>query len=333
MSESTLSGRAPFYFDCDPGVDDSLALAYLLAAPDVDLVGVGTVSGNCAVDQCTTNALTLLDLAGRADIPVAKGAHDPLAGAFDGAVPHIHGANGLGGVQFPPPSRGPASETAAHLLIRLAHQWPGELRVVAVGPLTNLALALELDAGIAQLVHSVTLMGGAALVPGNISAVAEANIGNDPEAAAAVLAAPWPVTMAGLDVTMANTFEESHRQALLASGDRLARAVGQILSFYFDFHLAEYGRRASALHDPLAAAIAAGGVKATVAPKVPVWVDTSHGPGRGQTICDLRGQRLGVRDHAGANCAVVLDVDPSPYQSVADHLLAVLTLKDALVLG
>lgn len=299
----------PVYFDCDTGIDDALALVYLMASPEITLAGIGTVSGNIDAERAATNTLDLLALGGMDDVPVAIGAMNPLATTFSGGVPHIHGHNGIGDVELPHTGRAPEAESAAEMLVRLARQYPGELDVIAIGPLTNLALALELDPGIAQLVREVTIMGGAALVPGNLSPVGEANIWNDPEAAQAVVAAPWQVVMVPLDVTLENTFEESDRLALAASGSPLNRALADILDLYFGFYLGEYGRRMCALHDPLAAAIAVGQIIATRAPNVPVVVDDTQGPGRGQTICDLRGQRTGARDVEGAHVRVVLATD------------------------
>ena len=283
------------YFDCDTGIDDSLALAYLLASPEIVLAGIGTVSGNTTAAQAARNTLGLLVLADRDDVPVAIGEHDFLSHGYDGGAPHVHGDDGVGGVALPEPSRAVAEGTAAELLIRLSHEHPGSLQVLAVGPLTNLA---------------------AALVPGNITALAEANIGNDPEAAAAVFAAGWPVVVVPLDVTMENVFEESHRDRLAASGSAVARSVAGMLDFYMDFYRPLYGRRCSALHDPLAAAIAVGTVVPTIAPAVPAVVDTTSGPGRGQTVFDLRGQRLGAVDHDGATVRVVLATD----LPLAEHL-------------
>lgn len=311
----TTSAR-PLYFDCDTGIDDSLALAYLLASPEIALAGIGTVSGNTSAAQAARNTLGLLALAERTDIPVAVGRHDFLAHAYDGGAPHVHGDDGVGHVALPAPVQEVDAASAAELLIRLSHEHAGALEVVAVGPLTNLATALSLDPTLPERVASVTLMGGAALVPGNISPVAEANIGNDPEAAAAVFAASWPATVVPLDVTMENVFEDAHRERLLASDSALARTVGAMLDFYMDFYVSAYGRRCSALHDPLAAAIAVGTVTATRAPAVPALVDHSDGPGRGQTIFDLRSQRAGALDHEGANVRVVLATD----RPLPDHL-------------
>ena len=317
----------PVYFDCDTGIDDSLALAYLLASPEIALVGIGTVSGNTSAAQAAANTLGLLALAGRTEIPVAVGCHDFLSHPFDGGAPHVHGANGIGEIDLVPAERLPEDEDAAHMLIRLSHEYPGTLEVITVGPLTNIATALALDPTLPSRVAQVTAMGGAALVPGNITPVAEANIGNDPEAASATLSAGWPVVLVPLDVTMENVFDEDDRAALLASDIPLTRAIGEMLGFYFDFYVDTYGERCSALHDPLAAAIAVGGITATNAPAVDVVVDTSQGPARGQVICDLRGQRRGPNDQPGATVRVVLGT-AAP---LAPQLVARMTAVEALV--
>ncbi|MEA5455161.1 nucleoside hydrolase [Sinomonas sp. JGH33] len=312
-----MTERRPLYLDCDTGIDDSLALAYLLAAPGADLVGVGTVSGNVAAALGAANTLDLLALAGRDDIPVAVGEHDFQAREFDGGAPHVHGANGVGGVELPRTTTAPVAESAPELLVRLARENAGDLRVVAIGPLTNLAAALRLEPRLPELVAEVTIMGGAALVPGNISPVAEANIGNDPEAAREVLAAPWSITLVPLDVTMEHLLEESHRQELLASERPLSRALGEMLGYYYRFYEGVFGRPCSAMHDPLAAAIAVGAVGLRTAPVVHVEVDATQGPGRGQTICDLRGRHLGYPEQPGAHCRVVLELA----EDFAPHLV------------
>ncbi|GAA1253704.1 nucleoside hydrolase [Arthrobacter pascens] len=316
----TTSISHPFYLDCDTGIDDALALAYLLASPQADVRGIGTVSGNVSAAVGARNTLDLLQLAGHAHIPVALGAHDPQTGTFHGGAPHVHGANGIGEVSLSTAAAELASETAAEMLVRLAHEQPGTLRVLAIGPLTNIAEALRLEPELPRLVEEITIMGGAALAPGNITAVAEANIANDPEAAADVFAAGWNVTLVPLDVTMSNVLEESHRQELLAAGHPVPQALGEMLGYYFRFYEGIFGRACSAMHDPLAAALAVGGVKAAVAPVVHVAVDTTDGPGRGQTVCDLRGLYLDYPEQAGARCRVVLALDGD----FAPHLVEVL---------
>ncbi|WP_426989927.1 nucleoside hydrolase [Pseudarthrobacter sp. Y6] len=312
----------PFYLDCDTGIDDALALAYLLAAPTARVVGIGTVSGNVSAAVGARNTLDLLQLAGHAHIPVALGAHHPQAGSFGGGAPWVHGDNGIGGVSLPPSPVGLVPETAAQMLVRLAHEHPGTLRVLAIGPLTNIAEALRLEPALPTLVESITVMGGAALAPGNITPVAEANIHNDPEAAALVLAADWDVTLVPLDVTMESVLEEHHRQELLASPGPVPRALGEMLGYYFRFYEDIFGRPCSAMHDPLAAALAVGGIKASLAPVVRAAVDTSSGPGRGQTVCDMRGAYAGYPAQPGARCRVVLEVEGDFAPHLVETLLS-----------
>ena len=304
-----LQVAQPFLLDCDTGIDDAMAIFYLLSDPEADLVAVTTVSGNCSAQQAARNTLSLLSLAGRSDIPVAIGASDPLARAFDGGAPQVHGANGVGNVDLPAAQTQPVDQDAATVIVATALEHAGRLNLVAVGPLTNLALALQAEPRLPALVKSLTIMGGAAMVPGNISPVAEANIGNDPEAAAAVFAADWPITLVPLDVTMDNVLAESDRQLLLDAPNAVARTMGEMLGFYFDFYRDIYGRRSCALHDPLAAAIATGSVEPASAPMVTVVIDDSNGPGRGQTICDLRGRYLNHPPVEGARYRVVLSMD------------------------
>jgi purine nucleosidase len=317
-----VESPAPVYFDCDTGVDDAVAIALLLASPEIALVGIGCVSGNIEVAGATRNTLDLLALAGRTDVPVAVGEHDYSAEAYTGSVAFIHGGNGIGDVVLEPSPVAAVEESAAQMLVRLAHEYAGTLRVIAVGPLTNLAKALAIDPSIVDLVESVTIMGGAALAAGNLSPVAEANIGHDPEAAASVIRAQWPIVLVPLDVTVENALEEDQRLQLVASGRAFPRAIGEILDFYFGFYESVYGRRSCALHDPLAVAIAIGLVTPTVAPAVSVVVDDTHGPGRGQTICDLRGQRTGPVDQPGAHCRVVLATDVQLAPLLVERILS-----------
>lgn len=313
----------PVFLDCDTGIDDALALGHLLASPRADLVGIGAVHGNIAVDGAAENTLRLLTLAGRTDVPVAVGADRPLVGEFPGGAVAVHGADGIGGVRatLPEPAASPLAEDAADLLVRLSHEYAGELQVLAVGPLTNLAVALDRDPSLVDRVAGVTVMGGAALVPGNARPVAEANIWHDPEAAQAVVAASWPVTLVGLDTTMEHTLDEDHRARLCASDNPYARACGRMLDIYLGFYdTVVLGRRCAALHDPLAAAVLLGEVDLVRAPRVPVEVDCTDGPGRGQTVCDLRSQRRVTGDVPGAHVRVVLETAPGYVDLLLDLL-------------
>jgi purine nucleosidase len=262
----------PYYLDCDTGVDDALALALLAGHPGVTVAGIGTVSGNTGAGQAARNTLDVLALAGRDDVPVAVGAHHPLDGTFAGGADLVHGGNGIGGVELPAAARTTEDRAAVDLLLALARQYAGDLRIIATGPLTNLATALRQEPGLAGMVRDVTVMGGAVRVPGNITGRAEANIANDPAAAAAVLGADWPVTLVPLDVTMRHRFTEDDRAAL-AAGPPLAAALAAMLSGYFDFYEPQFGARQVPLHDPLAAGIATGDLTPSDAPRLGLRVE------------------------------------------------------------
>lgn len=319
MSHSTDS--RPFFLDCDTGIDDALALVYLLGA-GTNLVGIGSVSGNTSAAQGASNTQALLALAGRTDIPVAVGSHDPLEGSYHGGTTHVHGHNGIGDVQLPEITGTPEAMSAAELLVKMAHKYPGELRVIAIGPLTNIAAALRLEPKLPSLIAELTIMGGSAIAPGNITAVAEANIHGDPLAAAEVFAAAWEIVLVPLDVTMHHVLEEADRQRLLSSKHPALQAVGEMLGYCFDFYVGVFGHRCSAMHDPLAAAIAIGRVEALSAPYARVFVDATDGPGRGQTICDMRGLYKGYPKPAGATCRVVLTAQESAISEIMHSTLA-----------
>src|SRR5215469_16178453 len=177
--------------DTDPGIDDALALFLALASPEVQLEAITTVSGNVDVHKTTRNALALLELAGRTDIPVARGCAEPLVRQVVSAA-HVHGDNGLGGVVLPEPHTRPVSQHAIEVIIEKILAAPGEITLVPIGPLTNIALALRTEPRLAEQVREVVIMGGALLVPGNVTAAAEFNIYADPHAAHMVLHAGWP---------------------------------------------------------------------------------------------------------------------------------------------
>lgn len=240
-------------FDTDPGVDDAIALAYLLGQPECDLVAVTTVHGNAPVTTTTDNAHALLLGAGAAGVPVAAGAARPLA-QLPAYAPEVHGQDGLGGQRARLPSAaGRATGQAVAEILRQSERWAGALEIVAVGPLTNLALALLTDPGLAARVRSVYVMGGAFDVPGNITHAAEANIYHDPEAADLVFSAPWRVVAVGLDVTMRVTFEAPDLDALRQSASPFVAALGHMATAYAGFYRRVYGRLACAQHDALAA--------------------------------------------------------------------------------
>ncbi len=229
-------------FDTDPGVDDAMALCFAMAHPRIELVGITTAFGNVTALQATTNALYLTQLAGR-KIPVAQGAAKPLVKHAEDPPDYIHGADGLGNLpsRQAPNGMKPDARSAAQFIVDMARAHPGQITLVPVGPLTNIAAALALDPKLPQLIKRIVLMGGAVKEAGNVSPVAEANIWNDPHAADAVFTAGFDLTMIGLDVTYkvvisVATFEKlaaQHRHPLF---DTLLHAV----RFYGQFYATRY---------------------------------------------------------------------------------------------
>jgi purine nucleosidase len=282
------------HLDCDTGIDDALALAHLISHAGVDLISVSTVSGNTTSEQAARNTLDLLALAGLDGVPVAVGASGPLVGDYRGGAPHVHGANGIGDVVLPRAPRAEAALNGPRQIVDAAKQHPGELELVAVGPLTNLAHALELDADLPDLVKRVTIMGGAVWVPGNISEHAEANIANDPEAAHAVFAAGWPVTLVPLDVTLQHSIGVDEQRALAERGTAFHSALAEMLDTYLDFYQRFYGERRAALHDPLASMIAIGDSTPSSVRDTALAVDPSSVESRGRTQPGASGEQISV---------------------------------------
>ncbi len=237
--------------DTDPGVDDAMAILYAAAHPGLELIGMTTVFGNVPVTTATRNALYLAELAGQ-DIPVSKGAAAPLVQPL---LPHpdfVHGVDGFG--DLPPVS--PAGTTdprpAARFLCEMAATHPGQVTLCAIGPLTNLAAALALDPAIAHNVDRVVVMGGAVACPGNVNADAEANIWNDPHAAAAVFGADWPVTLVGLDVTEAVNCTPADFKGLARTAPVIGGFLDRAVQFYFNFHRERHDIDGCHMHDPTA---------------------------------------------------------------------------------
>src|SRR5213082_3596005 len=213
--------------DTDPGIDDALALFLALASPEVQLEAVTTVSGNVDVALTTYNALTLLELAGRTDIPVARGIDRPLIRQpFNAAF--VHGDNGLGGLQLPEPGIQPVAEHAVDVIIEKILAAPGEITLVTIGPLTNIALALRREPRIAQHVREVVIMGGALRVPGNDTPTAEFNIFADPHAAHIVIHGGWPIRLVSLDVTTVTLLRREQVDRLAQNGNPVTRFMRQM---------------------------------------------------------------------------------------------------------
>lgn len=241
--------------DTDPGVDDAMAILFALKAPELELLGLTTIYGNVHTDLATQNALRLLELAGRPDIPVAHGANLPLVVPFDHPAAHVHGADGFGNTSHPPPHGKPVDPSAAQFIVETIMAHPGKVTLVPIGPLTNLALALALEPRLVETVAEVVLMGGAALVSGNVTPAAEANIYKDPHAADVVFTAGWPLTMVGLDVTTKTRMDPAYIAGLRAAGTRTTAFIDAVSRFYMAYHQQVYrDLNGMHTHDPSAIA-------------------------------------------------------------------------------
>jgi pyrimidine-specific ribonucleoside hydrolase len=272
--------------DTDPGIDDALAILLALASPEVDLRLVTTVHGNVELAQTTENALRVLHLAGRSDVPVAAGARSSLVHPQPERAGHVHGTAGLGGVELPPSPAPVDPRPAVVALAELLQSSPDPVTVAAIGPLTNLALLLAVYPDAAARIDRLVVMGGSASRGGNVTAAAEFNVWSDPEAAQAVLSSPLRTVLVGLDVTMPTVLDEAGIARFAAAGPIGATAAA-ILGQYLDAARTRYGTDGVVVHDALALTEAiVPGTLGTV--RREVLVDTGLGAGRGQTLVDRR---------------------------------------------
>lgn len=245
-------GPRPIVLDVDTGVDDALALALAVKSPHVELVATTTLAGNVNLERTTINTLTVLDWLGANDVPVHRGASRPLVRPLIDAG-HVHGDNGLGNATLPESARQVAADRGPAAIVRLANERPGELTLVCTGPLTNLAIALNVEPRLPELLDRLMIMGGAFYVPGNVTPHAEFNIYCDPEAAQFVFAADWPnATATGLDVTEQVALTRADWEAAGTRQSAVAKLIAAVCRHSFQ----ERGVKEFFLHDPLALAVA-----------------------------------------------------------------------------
>ncbi len=289
----------PIILDCDPGHDDAIALLLALASPEVELLGVTTVHGNQMLDKTTENALRVLELVGRSDVPVARGADRPLVRDLQVAA-HVHGESGLDGPELPMATAQPVDQPAIDFIADRIR--PGTV-IVAVGPLTNVALYLEAH-GTAN-VERIVLMGGA-IAEGNMTPAAEFNIWADPEAAQRVFRCGRPVTMIGLDVTHKALLTPAWADRFRAAG-RVGTFVAELVEFFKLYHARTYGWDGAPIHDAVALAqVFRPSLVRTEHRNVEIEVESELC--RGRTVVDL--WRRTERD---PNADVGVDVDSDAF--------------------
>jgi purine nucleosidase len=283
--------------DCDPGVDDAVAILLALASPEaVEVAAITTVIGNVALEKTTANALRIRDLAGRADIPVHAGCARPIMAPVERKL-SVHGSDGLGDIGLPPPASSVAEGHAVDVLIDRIRAAPGGITLCPLGPLTNIALALVKAPDIAPLIHEIIFMGGAAFRPGNATPAAEFNFMIDPHAAQIVLTAGVALTMFGLDVTGRAIITQPWTEALEAKAGPVARtAIAMMRS---------YGFADPCLHDPC---VIAHLIDPSLFEGVDAWVEVECTAPltRGQSIAAVKERHRGGR---APNCQVITTVD------------------------
>lgn len=272
-------------FDTDPGIDDSCAILLALASPELSLEGLSVVHGNCSSEQAATNALSVLELANAGHIPVAKGCESPLVQPSL-LAPETHGDTGLGYAKLPEPLSKPIAQHGIDFLIERILASPGEITLVAIGPLTNIALAIRKEPRIVEAVKELIIMGGALRHEGNTTALAEFNTYVDPHAAQIVYHAGIPTILVPLDVTYQCILTPGDVNRLRKIDSPITQFVADATRFYMEFHNEYQQIEGCVINDPLALAL-------TFAPELctyqelPVEVDLSGGISMGKTVADF----------------------------------------------
>ena len=268
--------------DCDPGIDDALALIYALKSEKIDVRAVTTVMGNAPLALTTANALKILELTGRVEVPVAKGADKPLRGSYRPST-ILHGADGLGNTDLPLPKIKEQPIEAAELILSEAERSDGPLTLIQLGPLTNLATALQKVPEIVDSLEEVVVMGGAINVPGNVASTAEFNIHLDPEAARIVFDSGLRITLVPLDVTRKTLVQPGDLEALEHVKNPVTQFAFRAMKYYTGANRRVRGVEGCFLHDPLAVAIAEDRTIAQTK-RLKIEVVTGDRPDRGRLI-------------------------------------------------
>ena len=275
--------------DTDPGVDDVIAVSMALRSPELEVLGLTSIFGNTYGEVTAQNALRLVELEGHDSIPVSRGSDVPLVMPLEGLGTMVHGEDGMGNTNPPPPKGKVINKSAAEFIIEVVHTYPDEVTLVPIGPLTNIALALKIDPTIMSLVKKVVLMGGAVSKPGNISPTAEANIYHDPHAADIVMRAGWPLVMVGLDVTQQVVMTSRFLEKIYKTKNPVTNLIQRILPFYQGFHKSHFDSGGDIhTHDPSAIAYLLN-PDLFHTEVVSIFVE-SEGRCKGQTIADWHNQ-------------------------------------------
>ncbi|XP_038711979.1 probable uridine nucleosidase 2 [Tripterygium wilfordii] len=237
--------------DTDPGIDDAMAIFVALRSPEVEVIGLTTIFGNVYTTLATRNALHLLEVAGRTGVPVAEGSHVTITnGTKIRVADFVHGADGLGNQKFPPPKGKAIAQSAAAFLVEQANRYPGKVTVVALGPLTNIALAIQQDPAFVRNIGQIVILGGAFSLNGNVNPAAEANIFGDPDAADIVFTSGADILAIGINVTHQIILTDADHDKLTQSNGKFAQYLCKILDVYFKYHHDAYGIKGVYLHDP-----------------------------------------------------------------------------------
>jgi len=306
--------RIPVIIDCDPGHDDALAITLALARPELDVLGITTIGGNSTLANTTRNALRVLALLGRTDVPVAAGPDQPLVRPLETA-PQVHGVSGLDGADLPEPASEPRPEGALEFLRATLAAAPAPVTLIPVGPLTNIGLLLRTYPASAEKIAGISLMGGA-MGAGNWTPAAEFNIWVDPEAARIVFRSGLPITMHGLDVTHRALMGLAEADRLDAVGTRVGHVFADLLRFFTKFHVEKYGTADTPIHDAVAVAhVALPGLVTTR--RYHVDVETTGELTRGRTVVDDRGQ-----PGESPNVDVALDIDRAAFADLVIEAVA-----------
>ncbi|KAJ7953900.1 Inosine/uridine-preferring nucleoside hydrolase [Quillaja saponaria] len=309
--------------DTDPGIDDAMAIFLALRSPEVEVIGLTTIYGNVYTTLATRNALHLLEIAGRTDIPVAEGSHVTITkGTKLRIADFVHGVDGLGNQNFPPPKGKPIEESAAAFLVEQANKYLGKVTVVALGPLTNIALALQLDPTFSKNIGQIVVLGGAFAVNGNVNPAAEANIFGDPVAADIVFTSGADILAVGINITHQVVMTDADREKLATSDGKFAQYLSKILDVYYSYHYDAYNTRGVYLHDPMV--ILAAAIPSLITYTEGVVRVQTNGITRGLTVLYNKQKRFGEvtewSDKPTVKVAVTVDA-PSAVKLIMERLM------------